>query len=222
MKRMFVLTIIAVVFVFSVQAHAELFDRGTDIAGNHLIYDDDFDITWYDFTNSAGTWQNQVDWAAALDVDYGGTHYTDWRLPSTVDGTFVWSYDGTTTAGFNNSTSEMGHLYYTELANKGLWAVDGTNPQPGWGLINTGDFQNLKADAYWSGMEYSDDTDYAWAFQQKNGFQGNSDKDNHLNALAVRSGDVPVVVPEPMSMILFGVGGVVMAARRKLLEWRHG
>ena len=37
--------------------------------------------------------------------------------------------------------------------------------------------------------------------------------------VAVRPGDVAVAVaPEPMSMILFGVGGVVMAARRKLLK----
>ena len=51
MKRMFVLTMIAAVFVFSVQAHAELYDRGNDTLGNRLIYDTDLDITWYDYTN---------------------------------------------------------------------------------------------------------------------------------------------------------------------------
>ena len=95
-------------------------NRGTDSLGNRLIYDSDLDITWYDYTNDYDTWQNQMDWAGALYVDFGGTHYTDWRLPTTVDGYQVYGYDGTTTEGYNITSSEMGHLFYTELGNKGF------------------------------------------------------------------------------------------------------
>ena len=91
----------------------------------------------------------------------------------TVDGPFVWGYDGTTTGGFNITSSEMGHLYYTELGNKGFFATDGTNPQPGWGLSNTGDFQNLNPNPnqYWSGTELATDTINAWFFSFFHGAQ---------------------------------------------------
>ena len=140
-----------VVFVLTAPAHAFLINRGTDTLGNRLIYDNDRDITWYDFSNAANTWQNQVNWALGLSVTFDSTTYDDWRLPTTVDGPYVFGFDGTTTGGYNITTSEMGHLYYTELGNLGYYATDGTNPQPGWGLTNTGDFQHLSASAYWSG-----------------------------------------------------------------------
>lgn len=73
----------------SLQAHAGLFNRGTDSSGNQLIYDSNFNITWYDYTQTSDTWQNQMNWASALTVDFGGSTYDDWRLPSTVDGPYV-------------------------------------------------------------------------------------------------------------------------------------
>ncbi len=157
MKRIFILAVImAMVMGFSVQADAALFNRGTDTLGYRLIYDDVLGITWYDYTKSYDAWQNQVNWAGALDVDFGGTHYTDWRLPSTVDGQYVWGYDGTTTAGYNITTSEMGHLFYVGLGNKGYYDTSGVYVGDGnWGLLNTGDFQNLQPDYYWSGAEYA-------------------------------------------------------------------
>jgi hypothetical protein len=221
-KRTFILAVtMALVLAFSMQPHAALFSRGTDSLGNRLIYDSDLDITWYDYAKSWDTWQNQMDWAGALDVDFGGTHYTDWRLPETVDSLFVYGYDGTTTAGFNIKNSEMGHLFYTELGNKGYQATDGSYPQPGWGLTSTGDFQHWQQGYYWSGTEYAADTDLAWYFTPYSGFQDGAVKDYTLYALAVRPGDVPLV-PEPVSMILFGIGGVVMAARRMMFGWRYG
>ncbi len=134
MKRiLFSLLAMLVAFALVTPVHAVMINRGTDTLGNRMIYDTDLDITWYDFSNAANTWANQVAWAGALSVDFGGTTYDDWRLPATVDGLRVWGYDGTTTAGFNITNSEMGHLYYTELGNKGFFATDGTNLQPGWG-----------------------------------------------------------------------------------------
>ena len=129
------------------QAHATLFNQGTDSLGNRLIYDSDLNITWYDYTRSGDTWQNQVNWADALSVTFGGNTYTDWRMPTTVDGPYVYGYDGTTIGGFNITSSEMGHLFYTELGNDGLYDTFG-NPTgcPGANncLTNTGDSSYIR------------------------------------------------------------------------------
>ncbi len=209
MKRIFGLLIaLVMVLGFSIQAHATLILKGTDTLGNRLIYDDDFDITWYDYTNASNTWQNHMDWADALSVDFGGTIYDDWRLPTALN------QDGTECFGWNCTGSEMGHLFYTELGNKGYYATDGTNPQPGWGLTSTGDFLNLIADAYWSGTEYASYPIYAWGFNFHLGGQRNGYKGDRHYALAVRPGD-SAPIPEPSTMLLLGSGLAGLGAFRK-------
>ncbi len=86
MKRiLFSMLAMLVTFVLVTSAHAALENRGVDTEGNRLIYDDDRDITWYDFSNPVDDWQAQVDWADALVVDFGGTIYDDWRLTSALN-----------------------------------------------------------------------------------------------------------------------------------------
>ena len=166
MKRiLFLLMAVIVVFGLGTTANAYTLEvRGTDTLGNRLIYDPDLNITWYDFSKAPAIWANQVAWADTLSVTFGSTIYDDWRLPSTVDGPAVFGFDGTTTAGYNITNSEMGHLFYTELGNLGYYDINGTNPQPGWGLNNTGDFQDLFSSVYWSGTEYATLTNGAWSF----------------------------------------------------------
>lgn len=164
---------------------ATLIDRG---AG--MIYDTETDTTWLQDANYAkGSfeyWDQAKSWASQL--VYGG--YDDWRLPTTVDGPYVYGYDGTTTGGYNITTSEMGHMYYEELGNLGWRAVDGTSPQIGWGLNNVGPFFNIQtATDYYSDTEYSLDPAYAWQFSFRHGGQGASSKHGHAFAWAVRDGD---------------------------------
>ena len=176
MKRIFTfLFVISMVLGFSVQAHADLYLRGTDSAGNRLIYDSDLDITWYDYSNPVNTWQNQMNWAGALDVDVGGYHYTDWRLPTTFTQDCV---------GSGCTNSEMGHLYY----------IDGiTYSTPGF-------FINLKLHDDWSSTEgtgWPCGIGCAFRFYFGTGWQDPAGKDALNYALAVHNGDVAGGPPPP-------------------------
>ena len=200
-------------------ANADLWDRG-----GGLIYDDVLDITWLQDVNYAQTsgydddgkmsWGNAVAWADTL--VYGG--YDDWRLPTTVDGVYVWGFDGTTTGGYNVTTSEMGYMYYVNLGNLGLYSTGGTNPQPGWGLATTVPFTNLQASLYWSGTEYDAGTSLAWFVNFEKGAQSIRVKmDNFHYAWAVHPGDVGASVPEPCTLLLVGSGlaGIMAVMRRR-------
>jgi len=84
-------------------------------------------------------WDETV--ALAETLEYSG--YDDWRLPATDDGLHVYGFDGSTTAGYNITSSELGYMYYVNLGNIGYGATDGTVPQPGYGLNSTNYFINL-------------------------------------------------------------------------------
>ncbi|MBC8414102.1 DUF1566 domain-containing protein [bacterium] len=151
------------------------------------------------------TWQTSLDWADALSVTFGENTYDDWRLPSTTQpDPSCKSQNSTGSSGFNCLGSEMGHLYYTELGN------------PEWNLLNKGDFLSLGSNTYWSSTENAGNTSRAWAFQSGIGSQGSYLKGFYGNAMAVRDGNVfsVAVAPEPVSTILFGIGGAVLGFNR--------
>ncbi len=199
MIKIFILTVmLVVVLVFSMQAYAELYYRGTDSNGNRLIYNSDFNITWYDFASARDTWQNQMDWVANLNVNFASTDYNDWRLPHTpqpdpscshqyMSGGYLVSY------GTNCTGSEMGHLHTIELGNTAGSA----------GFTNSGDFKELFQSHYhWSVTDYKNpDTGKAWAFWFDNGIQTSWGKDNlDFYGIAVRDGDVPQQTIEPVKI----------------------
>lgn len=207
----------------------------------NLIYDADSPfgpITWLDFSNSPSAWGAQMSWAAGLNIagaltyNINSNYKTDWeksawRLPSTVDGyNHPWEegFDGTTTGGYNITTSEMGHLFYTELGNLGYYDINGSI-QIGSGLIKIGNppdnFNNLLSSWYWSGTEYEFSTDWAWLFDMNNGHQtsgypnGYARKNDYMGyGLAVRSGQVSTV-PVPGAFWLLGSGLIGLAGIRR-------
>lgn len=209
-------------------AQAALVDRG-----GGMIYDTVLDITWLKDANYAQTsgydtdglmnWSAANTWAANL--VYGG--YSDWRLPTVdpVGASFNtdFSNNGTTDNGLGNTSpnSELAYMFYVNLANLGYCTPNGSgssstcNEQPGWGLVNTGPFNNLQSDVYWSGTAYAPYPDsYAWFFDAGYGNQFISSQDGEFFAWAVRPGDV-AAVPEPGSALLVGLGLAGLAALRR-------
>jgi hypothetical protein len=132
-----------------------------------------------------------------------------------VDGPYVFGYTGNITAGYNITSSEMGHLFYTELGNLGTYNTSGVS-QPGYGLMKTGDFANLVNSWYWSGTGYADVSTYAWTFNMDLGYQYDRHKGFDLYGLAVRSGQVSTV-PVPGAFWLLGSGliGLVGLSRKR-------
>jgi len=201
----------------------------------NLIWDDGFtndikthdSIVWMDYSNSQ-TWVNLKNWAgnleSALDINLDSGYHVNWndstwRLPITdVNLLYQWGYDGTTTAGYNITASEMGHLYYEELGLIGKYNTNGIERYSGWGLTNTGLFENLVSTWYWSETEDLNYPNTAWGFDLSRGLQGNISMGGWHSGLAVRAGNISFTpVPEPTTIIIFGLGllGLARVNRKK-------
>lgn len=217
-----------------------------DLDGNNTTaeayYDMVLGITWLrdaNFAQTVGfdsdgrmTWAVANDWAAGL--DFNGI--SGWRLPDTapVDGV-AYDYnlkrDGSSDRGSNISApgtvyagstgSEMAHMFYNTLGNLALFDTSGNPNQPGYGLTNSGPFDNVNSSNwYWSDTEHTLNEGFAWIFTMASGSQTVYNKTGvDFPAWAVHDGDVGMsVVPIPAAAWLFGsviIGAAGIVGRRK-------
>ncbi|RJQ49795.1 MAG: DUF1566 domain-containing protein [Nitrospiraceae bacterium] len=162
------------------------------------------------------TWVQAQGWINYLNSS-GYLGYSDWRLPYAlpVNGTSYVitgnNYDGSIDYGYNITSpdSELAYMFYTELGNTGRYDIFG-QPQTGYGLSNRGPFAGLLSSYYWSGSEYGSSV---WVFNNSSGVQVLDSKSNSRNTWAVR--DAGMVVPEPVSSILFISGGTFLYLMRR-------
>ena len=226
-------------------ANAALLSR----LSGQAYYDDVLDITWIADANLADTttfgvlginangsmnWAKSNEWIAAMNTAaYLGK--SDWRLPTVgpLNGSnfnYSPSFNGSTDFGYNQSEqgtayagstgSEMAHLFYNTLNNKGYCdplssTADICVSQAGWGLSNAGPFSNLQTDSYyWFGTESAVGSSSAWIFHFGAGDQSYADKPSTYSAWAVRPGDI-APVPVPGAVWLFGGALTLLGAVRR-------
>mgnify|MGYP002713086005 CR=1 FL=1 len=220
-------------------SHASLID-----GGNGLVYDTVLDITWLTDANLAlsntfgvtgmdvdgyMTWDTGMDWISAMNTaNYMG--YSDWRMPTVtpvngVNFQYIVSYDASTDKGFNNDTTanELSHLFYSTLGNTGQCS-EASTPETGciyntgFGLSNTGPFENMSSFRYWTNVTREDASWRAFDFSMGGGQTGTGAKDGAKQVWAVLDGDVAglMPVPVPAAAWLFGSGliGLLTIARR--------
>jgi hypothetical protein len=116
----------------------------------------------------------------------------------------------------------MTSLYYDTLGNIGQLDPTFTIPQVGFGMLNTGGFQNIVLGPYWNNT-YDFDPAYGWLFDAAYGYQATYVKVGGGGAygIAVHDGDVtgstaPNLVSEPQSLALAVAALCVAGAARRL------
>lgn len=199
-------------------AHATLITIGnatnSDGYSVKLIWDNDApfgSVVWLDNTYGGGIWWSHDYWQNFLTSDLtvhvnpGYTiSWTDdsWRLPRTLDnGIYYPAEDGTSSTGYNITSSELGHLWYTELGNTAHEIMS-----------NAGEFDHLGKRVYWSETEPAINTNNAYCFVTETGLQTHMNKESGYSFMFVRSAEVDTTpVPEPSTLLLVagGLAGLV-------------
>lgn len=224
MVKRVVLVLFFSLFIGMEAARAELIEVGTAhysdgrVTGEYkLIYDDQRELTWLDYTHWAVNWEAQKAWAAGLNSAltiklHQGWHAswsnTTWRLPAALNKLYKWTCDGTGTAGYNVISSELGYLFYRVLGNKGYYDAS-CNVLGNTGLVHTGPFENLVESWYWAGTDYNvdpNDRDRAWIFNTYNGHQVLTPRYRNQLGIGVRPGKLRYVPP----MVLSGANSLLL------------
>lgn len=223
--------LVAACLCSAIGAHATL----VPALGGQVVNDTDRNITWLananlPATNTFGVGSigvtgamdgfNVYNWINAVNAaNYLG--FNNWRLPSTTDiggtgCTLLTTFSGGT-CGYNvdPNTSEMAHLFYTELGNSASFNTAG-NPQAG-GLVNSGPFSNIQTGAYYHSTLVAGNANAEWRFGFRDGLQNDDLRGFNLYTMIVRDGQVSAV-PEVAGFWMFGAGLLVLlgfARKRK-------
>ena len=133
---------------------------------------------------------------------------------------FCYADDGYCDRGYNNTTSELGHMFYNNLGYLGLKDANGNQRESGYGVQNNDNngasvsVENLQSSAYWLADEHS--LNIAWAFATDNGYQGIRYGNTSGYSWAVRTGDVNLhPMPVPEAAWLFGMGLISLVGMKR-------
>ena len=205
---------------------------GNQADGAEAYYDTTLGITWLADTfqartsgyqpvpqipvGSPQTWPYAGAWADNLTLD----GITDWRLPKSFDsgapGCFRTVSGGECGFNVNPASSEMAHLFYLTLGNISYLTTQGYVAS-GYGLCNTGPFQNVYDSDDWS--QTAANTSSAWIFNMAVGDQDLMVKTAQGAAMwAVLDGDrgtTLAAVPEPGTWAMLLAGGLLLTMRQR-------
>jgi len=189
MKKLLIF-LFALVFSLSIIGTANATLTGFYEGADHFVYDSIQNITWYDYSNPANTWQNQLNWANSLHV--GNTIAGSWSLPTTPAINTGYTDEG-----------QMGYLYYHELGNSS------------GNLTNVGPFTDLGGNN--GGLYWTNTLAYSWEYYYNFnvGSQGITHNSGTIRALAVHEGNIQTSTPEPATMLLLGLGLMGLAGVRR-------
>ncbi|MCD2449438.1 DUF1566 domain-containing protein [Methylicorpusculum oleiharenae] len=151
------------------------------------------------FSISSGrmTWWGGLAFTDYLNsINYGGS--SQWRLPSA---------GANPQLGFNQTGSELGQLFYSELGGTAFNSIP-----------NTPTFNNEQSYAYWLATEYPPDPYNAWLFLTYNGGQDDFNKSSKNYAWAVSPGQVPAI-PIPGALWLMGSGLIGLLSLRMRIRY---
>lgn len=196
-------------------ANATLYVRGegTQDGTNYfkLIYDDIYDVTWYDYSWEYGQWNTQLSFTDNLTINYSGKEISDWRMPSAYnsDGSLTGYFAGYCGQIDLSGIGEFGSLW-GQLEEGVYYDIDGK--------IRSGSPFDANIDqAYWSSTEYNSrpNFDLYLRFIFSNYWVGYDVEPDWSSGklIVVRSGDIGQV-PEPTTIMLFGAGLVCLVAIR--------
>lgn len=200
-------------------------DLDGNLATAEAYYDTTLNVTWLADANYAQTsgrdadglmtWSSARAWLAGLTL--GGV--TGWRLPNVVAAEGISPYGGTPGEGYDISapSNELAHLVHVTLGNSSTCEAGKVNcGRLGERSFQSGPFVNVKPGLYWSNTVYPSDYPYGnfvYSYDMPTTYQGTQIEFQSLNVWALHSGDVGVsVVPEPGTLSLYLLGGVLMVA----------